>query len=107
LSIVGGFFGEMYVPSLMLADNATTTAAQLRTNDGLFRLERQDSDDCPVANRLGFPAVGLLFGKSLAVRSQHLTYLAGALRAAANGSFQSKPGGSVAAAFDPRLPLRK
>lgn len=38
LSIVGGFFGEMYVPSLMLADNATTTATQLRTNDGLFRL---------------------------------------------------------------------
>ena len=38
LSMVGGFFGEMYVPSLMLADNAVATAAQLRTNEGLFRL---------------------------------------------------------------------
>src|SRR5918993_342618 len=38
LSVVGGFFGEMYVPSLMLADDAATTAAQLRTNEGLFRL---------------------------------------------------------------------
>ena len=38
LSIAGGFFGEMYVPSLMLADDATTTAAQLRTHEGLFRL---------------------------------------------------------------------
>jgi hypothetical protein len=38
LSMVGGFFGEMYVPSLMLADDAATTAAQLRTNEGLFRL---------------------------------------------------------------------
>ena len=38
LSMIGGFFGEMYVPSLMLADDAVTTAAQLRTNEGLFRL---------------------------------------------------------------------
>lgn len=38
LSMVGGFFGEMYVPSLMLGEDAATTAAQLRTNDGLFRL---------------------------------------------------------------------
>ena len=38
LSIAGGFFGEMYVPSLMLADDAAATAAQLRAHDGLFRL---------------------------------------------------------------------
>ena len=38
LSIAGGFFGEMYVPSLMLADDAAATAAQLKANDGLFRL---------------------------------------------------------------------
>ena len=38
LSMVGGFFGEMYVPSLMLGEDAATTAAQLRSNDGLFRL---------------------------------------------------------------------
>src|SRR5215213_3414711 len=38
LSIIGGFFGEMYVPSLMLAQDAATTAAQLRSNEGLFRL---------------------------------------------------------------------
>ena len=38
LSIVGGFFGEMYVPSRMMAGDAATTAAQLRQNDGLFRL---------------------------------------------------------------------
>lgn len=38
LSMVGGFFGEMYVPSLMLGEDAATTAAQLRTNDSLFRL---------------------------------------------------------------------
>src|ERR671912_279395 len=38
LSVVGGFFGEMYVPSLMVADDAATTAAQIRTHEGLFRL---------------------------------------------------------------------
>jgi hypothetical protein len=38
LSIFGGLFGEMYVPSLMLAPDAATTAQQLRSNEGLFRL---------------------------------------------------------------------
>jgi hypothetical protein len=38
LSIFGGWFGEMYVPSVMLTGDAATTADQLRTNDGLFRL---------------------------------------------------------------------
>jgi hypothetical protein len=38
LSIAGGFFGEMYVPSLMHTGDAAGTAAQLRANDGLFRL---------------------------------------------------------------------
>lgn len=38
LTIFGGWFGEMYVPSLMLTGDAATTAAQLRANDGLFRL---------------------------------------------------------------------
>lgn len=38
ISIVGGWFGEMHVPSLMLAEDAASTAAQLRANDGLFRL---------------------------------------------------------------------
>jgi hypothetical protein len=38
LTIVGGFFGEMYVPSQMMAGDAAATAAQLRQNDGLFRL---------------------------------------------------------------------
>jgi hypothetical protein len=38
LSIAGGFFGEMYVPSLMMGEDAASTAAQLRTNEGLFRL---------------------------------------------------------------------
>ncbi len=38
LSMVGGWFGEMYVPSLMLTGDAATTAAQLRLHDGLFRL---------------------------------------------------------------------
>lgn len=37
-SIVGGFFGELYVPSLMSGDDAASTAAQLRNNDALFRL---------------------------------------------------------------------
>jgi hypothetical protein len=38
LTMVGGFFGEMYVPSLMMTGDAATTAEQLRLNDGLFRL---------------------------------------------------------------------
>ncbi|HEX8640498.1 MAG TPA: DUF4386 domain-containing protein, partial [Allosphingosinicella sp.] len=38
LSMIGGWFGEMYVPSLMLAGDAATTAAQLRQLDSLFRL---------------------------------------------------------------------
>jgi hypothetical protein len=38
LSMAGGFFGEMYVPSLMFGDNAAVSAARLRTNEGLFRL---------------------------------------------------------------------
>lgn len=38
LSALGGWFGEMYVPSRMLTGDAATTAAQLRLHDGLFRL---------------------------------------------------------------------
>lgn len=38
VSMVCGFFGEMYVPSLMMGDDAAATAAQLRTHEGLFRL---------------------------------------------------------------------
>ena len=38
LSIFGGWFGEMYVPSLMMTGDAATTADQLRLNEGLFRL---------------------------------------------------------------------
>ena len=38
LSAVGGWFGEMYVPSLMMTGDAATTADQLRVHDGLFRL---------------------------------------------------------------------
>lgn len=38
LSAVCGWFGEMYVPSQMMAGDAAATAAQLRLNDGLFRL---------------------------------------------------------------------
>jgi AcrR family transcriptional regulator len=38
LTMAGGWFGEMYVPSLMLTGDAATTAAQLRANEGLFRL---------------------------------------------------------------------
>jgi len=38
LSMAGGWFGEMYVPSLMIAGDAAATAEQLRLNDGLFRL---------------------------------------------------------------------
>lgn len=38
LSIFGGWFWEMYVPSVMLTGDAATTAAQLRLHEGLFRL---------------------------------------------------------------------
>jgi hypothetical protein len=38
LTIFAGFFGEMYVPSLIRAGDAATTAANLRQNDLLFRL---------------------------------------------------------------------
>lgn len=38
LSAVCGWFGEMYVPSQMVGADAATTAAQLRSHDGLFRL---------------------------------------------------------------------
>ena len=38
LSAVGGWFGEMYVPSQMMTGDAAATAAQLRAHDGLFRL---------------------------------------------------------------------
>lgn len=38
LSIVGGWFGEMYVPSVIMTGDAAGTANQLRNNAGLFRL---------------------------------------------------------------------
>ncbi len=38
LTIVGGVFGELYVPSLISGENAAERVAQLRLNDGLFRL---------------------------------------------------------------------
>ena len=38
LSIFGGWFGEMYVPSLMITGDAAATAAQLRVNESLFRV---------------------------------------------------------------------
>jgi len=38
LTIFGGWFGEMYVPSQMMTGDAATTAEQLRLNEGLFRL---------------------------------------------------------------------
>lgn len=38
LTIFGGWFGELYVPSQIAASDAATTAAHLRLNDGLFRL---------------------------------------------------------------------
>lgn len=38
LSIVGGWFGEMYVPSQFMAGDAAASASQLRLNEGLFRL---------------------------------------------------------------------
>src|SRR5215213_2744570 len=38
LSIFGGWFGEMYVPSVMMAGDVATTAAQLTSKSDLFRL---------------------------------------------------------------------
>src|SRR5688500_6832097 len=38
LTTIGGWFGELYVPSLMMTGDAATTAAQLRLHDDLFRL---------------------------------------------------------------------
>jgi hypothetical protein len=38
LSMLGGWFGEMYVPSVIMTGDAASTAAHLRMNDGLFRL---------------------------------------------------------------------
>lgn len=38
LTMVGGWYGEMHVPSVIMTGNAATTAAQLRLNDDLFRL---------------------------------------------------------------------
>ena len=38
LTMFAGWFGEMYVPSLMMTGDPATTAAQLRLNDSLFRL---------------------------------------------------------------------
>lgn len=38
LTMIGGWFGEMYVPSVIMTGDAATTAVQLRQNDGLLRL---------------------------------------------------------------------
>jgi hypothetical protein len=38
LTIAGGWFGEMYVPSTMITGDPATTADQLRRNASLFRL---------------------------------------------------------------------
>jgi hypothetical protein len=38
LSIIGGWFGEMYVPSVIMTGDAAGTANQLRHHEGLFRL---------------------------------------------------------------------
>lgn len=38
LTIAGGWFGEMYVPSAIMTGDAATTADQLRQNEALFRL---------------------------------------------------------------------
>jgi len=38
LTMFAGWFGEMYVPSLMMTGDPTTTADMLRLNDNLFRL---------------------------------------------------------------------
>jgi hypothetical protein len=38
LTMIGGYFGEMYVPSQIMTGDAGATVAQLRQNEGLFRL---------------------------------------------------------------------
>lgn len=38
LSMLGGWFGEVQIPSQFMTGDAATTAAQLRLNEGLFRL---------------------------------------------------------------------
>lgn len=38
LSIAGGWFGELYIPSVIMTGDAATTANQLRHNEGLFQL---------------------------------------------------------------------
>lgn len=38
LTMIGGWFGEIYVPSVIMAGEAASTANQLRVHDGLFRL---------------------------------------------------------------------
>lgn len=38
LTIFGGWFGEMQIPSQFMAGDAAATAGQLRINEGLFRL---------------------------------------------------------------------
>jgi hypothetical protein len=38
LTMLGGWFGELYVPSRIITADAATTAAQLRQNGALFRL---------------------------------------------------------------------
>lgn len=38
LTILGGWFGEVQIPSQFMAGDAATTASQLRLNEGLFRL---------------------------------------------------------------------
>ena len=38
LTMIGGYFGEMYVPSQIMTGDAAATVAQLRQNEGLFRL---------------------------------------------------------------------
>jgi hypothetical protein len=38
VTMFGGWFGEMYVPSVIMTGDAATTAAHLRLNDQLFRL---------------------------------------------------------------------
>jgi hypothetical protein len=41
LTIVGGYFGEAYVPSLMMTGDAATTAAQLRRVSPWLKLRKQ------------------------------------------------------------------
>ena len=38
LTMFGGWFGEVQIPAQFMTGDATTTAAQLRLNEGLFRL---------------------------------------------------------------------